>query len=135
MPPGVVWERSDRYRGKRLSTRCHISVAEGPRKKLDDLLFLQDYFIFVRDLMMVLPFLTLFLHAKQETIRNSAEDTQDTVRSLFVSVADVFHCWFPSQVLRAYFRLNRQGELMFNLFPLFSPSSTFVVSSRVLRRL
>lgn len=97
-------------------------------------MFLQDYFIFVRDLMMVLPFLTLFLHAKQETIRNSAEDTQDTVRGLFVSVADIFHCWFSSQVLRAYFRLNRAGELMFNPFPL-SPPSTFVVSSRVLHRL
>ena len=134
-PPGAVLERSDRYRRQRLSTRCHIIVAEGPRKQLDNLLFLQDYLIFVRDLMMVLPFLTLFLHAKQETIRNSAADTQDIVRSLFVSVADIFHCWFSSQVLRAYFRLDRQGALVFNLFPLFSPPSTFVVSSRAVRRL
>ena len=76
------------------------------------MLFLQDYFIFVRDLMMVLPFLTLFLHAKQETLRNSSEDTQDSVRSILVSVADIFHCWFSSQVLRVYFRLDGQSPCL-----------------------
>lgn len=58
----------------------------------------QDYCIFVRDLVMVLPFLSVFLHTNCEALRNPEEGVQKAVQNLFVSVTDIFHCWFSSQV-------------------------------------
>ena len=58
----------------------------------------QDYRIFVRDLTALLPYLVIFLKANKETLHSFDSSNVSPIKSLFVSVADVFHCWFSSQV-------------------------------------
>ena len=62
---------------------------------------MQDYHIFVQDLMIILPYLSLFVHANWEALRDLKDSVEEAVESLFVSVMDIFHCWFSSQVKRA----------------------------------
>ena len=70
----------------------------------------QEYDVFVRDLTTTLLFLVVFLKWHSEEIRQkpkqtkcgySAQDTISTISTLFVSVADIFHCWFSSPVREA----------------------------------
>lgn len=64
-------------------------------------LTLQDYRVFVRDLTAVLPYLVIFLRLHREALSRSLRQPRisGSVKWLLVSVGDIFHCWFSSQVI------------------------------------
>lgn len=71
------------------------------------LLGAQDYRIFVRDLLSVLPYLTLFLHSNHSTLSRTLPTLlHETSSSLFISVADIFHCWGSSQFFRRQLQMT-----------------------------
>lgn len=68
---------------------------------------IQDYRIFVRDLLSVLPYLTFFLHSNHSTLSRSLTTVfHETSTSLFISVADIFHCWGSSQFFRRQLQMT-----------------------------
>ncbi len=63
--------------------------------------------MFTRDLATFLLFLSGYLHTHSLALRPSTSHTQDmrdAVNSLFVSLADIFHCWSSSQIFKREFK-------------------------------
>lgn len=70
---------------------------EGWRAGMEALL--EDYQIFVRDLLAVLPYLGMFCRSNMETLRAKRHEYGFKASCpLFVAIADIFHCWFSSKV-------------------------------------
>ena len=61
----------------------------------------------MRDLLSVLPYLTLFLHSNHSTLSKTLPTLlHETSSSLFISVADIFHCWGSSQFFRRQLQMT-----------------------------
>ena len=70
---------------------------------------MQDYRVFVRDLLSILPYLTVFLHSHKATLSDSLTTVlHETSGTLFISVADIFHCWASSQFFRRQLQTTAQ---------------------------
>ncbi len=72
----------------------------------------QYYHIFIKDFNSLLPFLCVFLHAKNEELRllcsHSGENQQlcRDVQTLFLSLVDIYQCWSSSQYFKREFQTS-----------------------------
>ncbi len=88
--------------------------------------------MFTRDLAAILLFLSVYLHTHSTTLcprtphTHSTQETQEAVNSLFVSLADIFHCWSSSQIFKREFRTaiftHAENSHQFQYFRQFSTS-------------
>ncbi len=72
--------------------------------------------MFTRDLATILSFLAVYLHTHSFALRSHtstphtahplSHDTRDAVKNLFVSLADIFHCWSSSQIFKREFQTS-----------------------------
>lgn len=73
---------------------------------------LQSYQVFVKDFASLLPFLSVFLHSKNEELRHlcsqpaSNEDVCGDILALFTSLSDIFQCWSTSQYFKREFQTS-----------------------------
>ncbi len=72
--------------------------------------------MFTRDLATILSFLAVYLHTHSFALRSHtstphtlhplSHDTREALKSVFVSLADIFHCWSSSQMFKREFQTS-----------------------------